>query len=131
MGRDGGDTRTPASADPEPMNPPIDLSVFRPFRRLVRITVLGVPLDVPEDNSLLRCFQYVCPPEVSTGRFCWNGDCGNSAFTYKLPGDPRVHHARACRLLVREGMEITELSPELAWVLRRVVPLPAASGDAR
>ncbi len=103
---------------------PLDLSVFRPFDRLVRITVLGTVFEVPENNTILRAFQYVAPDGVSTGRFCWNGDCGNSGITYRLPGDARVHHGRACRLLVREGMDVTEISPELAWALRQVVPVP-------
>ena len=37
------------------------VSPFRPYERLVRITILGRTFDVPEKNMLLRCFQYLSP----------------------------------------------------------------------
>src|SRR5437588_4198489 len=49
-------------------------TLFRPFLRLVRITILGKEFEVPENNPLLRCFQYLAPEQVSYGRFCWNED---------------------------------------------------------
>jgi hypothetical protein len=104
-----------------------DPELFDPYGRVVRIHVLGTPLDVPENNTLLRAFQFVSPVEVGAGRFCWNGACGNSAFRYRVPGDARVFEGRACRTVVKEQMEIVELSSDLAWALRRVVPAPATA----
>ncbi len=46
-------------------------TLFRPFTRLVKITILGKNFEVPENNPLLRCFQYLAPEAVSYGRFCW------------------------------------------------------------
>jgi hypothetical protein len=48
--------------------------LFRPYDRLVKISILGREFEVP-DNPLLRCFQYLAPETVSYGRFCWNEDC--------------------------------------------------------
>jgi len=38
---------------------------FRPYERLVEITILGKRFQVPERNSLLRCFQFISPENDS------------------------------------------------------------------
>ena len=38
--------------------------IFRPFERLVEITILGKNFLVPERNSLLRCFQFISPETI-------------------------------------------------------------------
>jgi hypothetical protein len=48
---------------------------FRPYEKLVEITVFGKKFQVPERNSLLRCFQFISPETIPYGRFCWNQDC--------------------------------------------------------
>ncbi len=37
---------------------------FRPYEKLVDITILGKKFQVPERNSLLRCFQFISPETV-------------------------------------------------------------------
>jgi len=49
--------------------------VFRPYERLVKIKILGKMFEVPEKNTILRCFQYISPETIPYGRFCWNQDC--------------------------------------------------------
>lgn len=98
--------------------------LFENVERLVRLRVLGRDVFVPADETLLRCFQYLAPEDVSRGRFCWAGTCGNSSIRYRLAGQAD-RPGRACRLIVVDGLEITEISPELAWALRRVIPSPA------
>ena len=51
--------------------------LFESFTELVEIRVGLQPLKVPENNKLLRCFQYVRTERVSVGDYCWNGDCSN------------------------------------------------------
>jgi hypothetical protein len=51
--------------------------VFEPFDKLVRVKICGERREVPENNTLLRCFQYFSPEAVSYGDLCWNGDCLN------------------------------------------------------
>ncbi len=109
-----------------------DPSLFRPFDRLIKITVLGRTVEVPEKNALLRCFQYLAPDTVPYGKFCWNNECGNSKFYYRLPGEDLERKARACWFEPVEGMEITVLSAELKYVLRSVLKQPPdspSSGD--
>ena len=49
--------------------------LFRPFEKMVKITIRGKEFLVPEDNMLLRGMQYLAPETISYGRFCWNEDC--------------------------------------------------------
>jgi hypothetical protein len=62
-------------------------SILEPWNKTIRITILGQPVDVPDNNLLLRCLQHLLPETVPYGRFCWNDECGNSEFRYRLPGD--------------------------------------------
>ncbi|MBI2956192.1 MAG: hypothetical protein HYY26_02645 [Acidobacteria bacterium] len=98
------------------------VSPFRPYERLVCIKIGGKTFEVPEKNMLLRCFQYLSPETIPYGRFCWNQECQTCRVAYRLPGvqdEPR--EVLSCKLIVHEGMEVTELSPELTWNLKKVL----------
>lgn len=43
----------------------VPTTLFQPFSRLVKITIMGREFEVPENNHLLRCFQYLAPEQVS------------------------------------------------------------------
>jgi len=96
-------------------------SILEPWEKTVRITILGRLVEVPENNFLLRCLQYLLPDTVPYGRFCWNDECGNSEFRYLLPGDPTVRVERACRFVPVPDMEITEVSDQLRQVLAPLI----------
>jgi len=51
--------------------------IFQPFDRLIEIEIMGLKYEVPENNTLLRCFQYLAMENISYGDFCWNGECLN------------------------------------------------------
>lgn len=93
--------------------------VFRPYERLVEIKILGKAFQVPEKNTILRCFQYISPETIPYGRFCWNQDCQYCRVAGKLPDEDRPHDLLSCKFLVSAGMEITEISPELKYCLQR------------
>ncbi|MEE9235542.1 MAG: 2Fe-2S iron-sulfur cluster-binding protein [Candidatus Acidoferrales bacterium] len=100
------------------------VSPFRPYERLVRIKIKGKNFEVPEKNMLLRCFQYLSPETIPYGRFCWNQECQTCRISYRLLG--RQEDARqvlSCKVIVAEGMEVTELSPELTWNLKKSLGL--------
>jgi hypothetical protein len=94
-----------------------DLSsdLLDPYERLVGIEILGRPVEVPEKNRLLRCFQFLSLKTISYGDFCWNGECTNCQVWYHTgeqspdPGKPGL----ACRMEVIEGMKITAMSPAI------------------
>ncbi|MGH9715818.1 MAG: hypothetical protein ACRD4R_03680 [Candidatus Acidiferrales bacterium] len=123
--------------------------VFRPYEKLVEITILGKTFLVPERNSLLRAFQFISPETIPYGRFCWNQECQFCRVDCHLPDDDRARPILSCKFIVSEGMAISNLAPELVGCLRAklgqaadaaqsaasensaVVPgIPAASGKA-
>ncbi len=93
-------------------------TLFRPFARLVKIMVLGREFEVPENNPLLRCFQYLAPETVSYGRFCWNEDCQYCRVTFDLGKGSPSRAALSCKLMVQEGMRVTEATTEIRYCLR-------------
>ena len=83
--------------------------LFESFDDLVEIEVCRSKTMVPENNKLLRCFQYIKMEKVSLGDYCWNGECTNCQIWYRAD-DGEIKSALACRLYVRPGMIITGLS---------------------
>lgn len=88
-----------------------DSDIFEPFERLVEIEILGKRCKVPENNSLLRCFQYLDLEKISMGDFCWNGDCANCRVW--LAGAEDEKPVLACRTKTRAGMKIARMSKEI------------------
>jgi len=84
---------------------------FEPFERLVEIEIEGEIHRVPENNSLLRCFQYLSVETVSYGDFCWNGDCLNCKVSIKK--EDKQKDVISCRTKVEENMKIVKLSDEI------------------
>jgi hypothetical protein len=93
--------------------------VFRPYERLVEIKILGKTFEVPEKNTILRCFQYISPETIPYGRFCWNQDCQYCRVVGKLLDEDEPHEMLSCKFLVSAGMEITELSTELKYCIQK------------
>jgi hypothetical protein len=93
-------------------------TLFRPFSRLVKIAILDKEFDVPENNPLLRCFQYLAPEQVSYGRFCWNEDCQYCRVTFDLGEGSARRAGLSCKLMVQEGMRVTEAATEIRYCLR-------------
>jgi len=93
-------------------------SPFRPYERLVEVTIQGKKFQVPEKNSLLRCFQFLSPETIPYGRFCWNQECQYCRVTCYYPDDDKPHEMLSCKLLVMPGMRITGMSQELLWCLK-------------
>ena len=98
----------------------MDNEIFQPYERLVEIRIQGCRQQVPSNNLLLRCFQYLCLEDVSCGRFCWNQECKTCAIAYELEsGEPKT--GLSCQTMVVEGMEIVKLTKELRWALRSIL----------
>jgi len=85
--------------------------IFEPFDRLIEVEIGGEIKQVPENNSLLRCFQFLSMETVSYGDFCWNGDCLNCRVW--IENGAKEKAVLACRTKVEEEMKITRLSPEI------------------
>ena len=87
-----------------------------PYERLVGIEVLGKEVRVPENNRLLRCFQFLSINTISYGDFCWNGECTNCQVWFHMQGQTEISDrpALSCRTECQEGMVITKLSRFIA-----------------
>jgi NADH dehydrogenase/NADH:ubiquinone oxidoreductase subunit G len=89
----------------------MNIDIFEPFKQLVEIEILGKIRAVPENNSLLRCFQFLSLETVSYGEFCWNGDCANCRIW--LENTETEKPILACRTKVQAGMKIVKMSDEI------------------
>ncbi len=89
----------------------INSDIFEPFEKLVEIEISGEIYKVPENNTLLRCFQYLAMETVSYGDFCWNGDCANCQVW--LENTAMEKPVLSCRTKVREGMKIVRMAEEI------------------
>jgi len=105
--------------------------VFRPYEKLVEITILGKTFLVPEKNSLLRAFQFISPETIPYGRFCWNQECQYCKVDCQLSDDDRARPILSCKFIVSEGMDISALAPELVGCLRTKLGAAAPSSTAR
>jgi len=85
--------------------------IFEPFDKLVEIEILGEKHEVPENNSLLRCFQFISMETVSYGDFCWNGNCANCQVW--LENTAKEKPVLSCRTKVQEGMKIVRMCEEI------------------
>ncbi len=82
--------------------------IFQPYERLIEIEILGTKYMVPENNSLLRCFQFLSMENISYGDFCWNGECLNCQVW--LQNADKEKPVMACRTDALEGMKIVRLA---------------------
>lgn len=85
--------------------------IFQPFDRLVEIEITGTKHMVPENNTLLRCLQYLSMESISYGDFCWNGECLNCQVWLENGGKEKA--VMACRQVVADGMRIVRMSEDI------------------
>lgn len=91
----------------------IESDIFEPFEKLVEIEICGTKREVPENNTLLRCFQYLSMETISFGDFCWNGDCLNCQVWIQKGEKEKA--VISCRTKVEEGMKIVKISEEIRF----------------
>lgn len=99
-----------------PMSSPGPL--YRPYEKLIKITIMGREFEVPEGNMMLRAMQFLAPEDISYGRFCWNEDCQYCRVVYDMGEGTQAHAAISCKLMVKEGMRVIEMAQEIRYCLR-------------
>lgn len=82
--------------------------IFQPYDRLIEIDILGTKYMVPENNSLLRCFQFLAMENISYGDFCWNGECLNCQVWLRIGEKEKA--VMACRTMVEQDMNIVKIA---------------------
>jgi hypothetical protein len=88
-----------------------DHDIFDPYDRLIEIEICGKKYEVPENNSVLRCLQFLDMESISMGDFCWNGECLNCQ-VWINNGD-KEKALIACRADAAEGMQIVRVSKHI------------------
>jgi len=85
--------------------------IFNPYERLIEITVRGEKRQVPENNSILRCLQFLDMEKISQADLCWNGECSDCQVWIRK-GD-KEKAVMSCRTTATEGLEIIRISDAL------------------
>ena len=87
--------------------------MFVPYKRLIEIDILGTTYEVPENNSILRCFQFLDLEAVSNADLCWNGECLLCQVSIQNGGKEKS--VIACRTNAAEGMKIVRISDDIPF----------------
>jgi hypothetical protein len=87
--------------------------IFEPYEKLIEIDLCGKRRLVPENNSILRCLQFLDMESVSDSELCWNGECMECQVWIK--NGEKEKSVIACRTKAEEGMEIIQLSDSLRF----------------
>ncbi|MDM7923312.1 MAG: 2Fe-2S iron-sulfur cluster-binding protein [Pyrinomonadaceae bacterium] len=86
--------------------------ILEPFERLIDVEICGAKVQVPENNPILRCLQYLDIEKISNADLCWNGDCLNCQVWVKAGNKEKA--LIACRAKIEDGMKIVRMSPEIS-----------------
>lgn len=87
----------------------IDLNdVLQPYERLIEIEVCGERKLVPENNTILRCLQYLDIEKISYADLCWNGECLDCQAWIQYGDKEKM--VMACNTPATEGMKIVRLA---------------------
>jgi NADH dehydrogenase/NADH:ubiquinone oxidoreductase subunit G len=78
--------------------------ILAPYEKLITIILCGREYDVPENNSILRCLQFLDIEHISHADLCWNGDCLNCQVWIRQGEKEKA--VMACRANATDGMEI-------------------------
>ena len=80
----------------------------QPQARMVTVSIMGKPAQVPEDATIMRAIEY-SGQQIIRGAGCREGFCGACGTIYRLPGDYRIHTGLACTTLVQDGMALSQI----------------------
>jgi len=89
--------------------------MFAPYERLIEIEIVGRKFEVPENNSILRCMQYLQMKSISNADLCWNGDCLNCQVW--IGNGAKEKAVIACRTNAKHGMKIVRISKDLPFTV--------------
>ena len=87
--------------------------IFEPYEKLIDINICGREAQVPENNSILRCLQFLDMESVSESELCWNGDCLDCQVWIKTGNKEKA--VISCRTNAEPGMEIVRISEAITF----------------
>ncbi len=101
----------------------MDEDILYEFEKLIPLRIGEQEFQVPENNSLLRCFQYLRLYPISMGGFCWNADCHTCEVVIRTGSEPQ-QKVLSCQTTVVSGMTVVEMTEKLKFCLRDLVNTP-------
>jgi hypothetical protein len=104
-----------------------DPDLFEPYDKLIEITILGRRFQVPENNSIMRCLQYLDLDSVSYGDFCWNGECMNCQVSVR--SGEKEKQLLACRADAFDGMEIVRVGENMQRAIDDVLAAGTSTSE--
>lgn len=88
--------------------------VLKPYDRLIEIEICGQKKQVPENNTILRCLQYLDTELISYAELCWNGECINCQVW--IQNSDKEKMVMACNTQAVEGMKILRLADSIDFI---------------
>jgi succinate dehydrogenase/fumarate reductase-like Fe-S protein len=85
--------------------------IFEPYTKLIELEICDKSYSVPENNTLLRCLQFISMENISISDICWNGDCGSCQVWLETPTGAKP--VLSCRTKIQPGMRISKMSDAL------------------
>jgi len=85
--------------------------------KLITLRICQTDCLVPQDGTLLRCFQYLRLYPISMGGFCWNADCRTCEVTIRN-GSGIEETVLSCQTQVAPGMTVLKMTDKLRFCLR-------------
>jgi hypothetical protein len=90
--------------------------VLEPWSKKIEIELEGTRLLVPENQDLIRIFQYLglkgCL-QFFPGTYCWNATCNNCICTFTNPTTGETMTQKACQTRVVEGLSVVRLPKDV------------------
>lgn len=96
------------------------------YDQLIPLRIGEVDYLVPENNNLLRCFQYLRLYPISMGGFCWSGECHTCEVSVRMAPGAEPQKVLACQTTIAQGMTILAMTDSLKFCLR---DLATKTGD--
>ena len=93
-------------------------NLLEQYEKLIPLRIGELEYPVPENNSLLRCFQYLRLYPISMGGFCWSEDCRTCEVLVSTEPGSEPQRVLACQIAVTPGMTILEMTDKLKFCLR-------------
>jgi len=93
-------------------------TLLEQYEKLIPLRIGELEHPVPENNSLLRCFQYLRLYPISMGGFCWSNECRTCEVLVSTGPGVEPQKLLACETAVAPGMTILEISDKLKFCLR-------------
>lgn len=111
----GSDIRARGRLESARLTEPLE-GVLEPWTKKIEIEVEGDRHLVPENQDLIRIFQYLGllgRLQFWSGHYCWNATCNNCICTFREPGKTELVTRRACQTRCVEGLSVVKLPKDV------------------